>query len=306
MAANPGASLLAKLKNYAKDAGVPMDTVLRRYAQERFIQLISVSPHADDFCLKGGVLMAAIHGGDRLRPTEDIDFNGYNPDGDVPRIEAMIREVCSAHDGSDGMVIDLDSLEVRKDRDGIVPGGKVSLNAFVHTARIQIKVDVGFGNVITPAARLMEIPTILPSILPPPTIQVCPLETVISEKLHAMARHGIVNTRMKDYFDLWRLSDTHTFSGADLSAAIRNTFAQHGDPVPADPEALSPDFVAASKRNWTQFSTRAAMAKGTDFQDIVDRVRQFVMPAIESAIDGTDPGDWNPEDGWTGALTPRP
>jgi len=306
MASNPGASLLAKLKNYAKDTGIPMDTALRRYAQERIVQLVSVSRHADDFCLKGGVLIAALNGGDHLRPTEDIDFNGFDPDGDVPRIEAVMRDVCGSHDGSDGMRIDLDSLKVLKDREGIVPGGKVSLYAFIHTARVQIKVDVGFGNVITPDVKLMQIPTILPSVLPPPTIRVYPLSTVVAEKFHAMAQFGIVNTRMKDYFDIWRLADTYSFEGGELSLAIGNTFGKQGTEIPLDPDALSPMFVESSRRNWNQFASRAPSAKGSDLMDIVARIRDFVLPAAEAAKDGVPLGDWTPDEGWSSGHTLTP
>jgi len=304
---NSGASLFGKLKHRAKEAGVPFETFLRRYAQERLIHLISTSKHADGFCLKGGVLMAALNEGNPMRPTEDIDFGGMNPEGTISSILEMLRDVCALHDGSDGLTFDVDTLRVLKDRDdGAVPGGKVTMQARIHSAVIPMKIDIGFGNPITPSVKRMRIQTIMPDLIPPPTISVYPLETVVAEKFHAMSRHGIANTRFKDYFDIYIISDRFSLDGEALAAAIRNTFAQFGEPIPVEPDGLSDAFVENASAAWTQFRSRVYAAKQLEIRDVIERVRAFIVPAAQAANGGDCLGIWEPGRGWAEAHALQP
>jgi len=299
MATNLGASIATKLKNHARANGLDVMTVLRRYAQERLLYRLSVSPEADRFCLKGGLLLAAYNGGDLLRPTEDVDFNGFDEKGSVELLENSLRAILAHPVEDDGVTFLPDTMRISKDREGILTGGKVVLNAMIHTARIDVRVDVGFGNAITPDARPMEIPTLLPDIAPKPLVSAYPMETVVAEKFHAMAQHGLLNTRMKDYFDLWRISETMGFDGEVLTRAISSTFERQRRPVPEEPQGLSDTMATRSGPQWQAYVGKQGLQAPADFGEIVSKVRDFLNPVIAAARqDGPPPAEWMPGQGW--------
>jgi len=300
MSTNVSASIAAKLKNYARANKHDVLTVLRRYAQERLLYRLAKSEYADKFCLKGGLLLAAYNGGDLKRPTEDIDFNGYDDSSDVTSLEAILRNVLVRPYEDDGVSFMAETMRIAKDREGILTGGKIVLQAKIHTARVDVRVDVGFGNAITPAAKEMEIPTLLADVVPRPVIKAYPIETVVSEKLHAIAQHGLLNTRMKDYFDLLSISETFPFDGPLLVSAIASTFARQKREIPASPDGLSDQMGQRNSLQWRAFIRKQELDAPDDFAEVVQRIRSFLQPAIEAARgERIVPSEWNPSEGWT-------
>jgi len=301
MAKNPSESLLAKLKNVSRETGIPMETAMRRYAYERLLALICESEYRNDFCLKGGILLGALFHSAFNRPTEDLDFNGMDSSLGIAHLAGALQDLCSRHDGRDGLSFDIPSMRVLKDRDEMrVPGGKLLMLANIGKARVRLTIDVGYGNPITPSVRKMEFPTILPSLLPPPVITVYPPETTIAEKAHAMRRHGAFNTRIKDYFDIWCLSERFEFEGEDMAAAIRNTFEAHGDTIPDEFAALGQAFSASpqAQRQWKTFTAATGFGAEKTFTEVVEEVARFLYPAIAAANGGPPPGKWTPKEGW--------
>lgn len=308
MVKNPSESLLAKLKNMAREQGVTIEMAMRRYAHERLLFLMQSTGRSEEFCLKGGVLLGALLG-EAFRPTEDLDFNGMDAGMSVSHLEETLKEVCSLHDGSDGLSFDLDSMKVLKDRDGVVPGGKVFMIARIGKTRIPLRIDVGYGNAVTPGTVKLRMESILPSLIPPMTVNAYPLETTVAEKLHAMHRHGELNTRIKDYFDLWQLSLRFPFEGRVMAEAVSNTFVQHGDEVPEDWPALGEGFWGskAAQRQWDSFTRLVGIGRDETLEHVVGTVAGFVMPAVAAARGGPCPGSWSPSEGWSGAApSPRP
>jgi predicted nucleotidyltransferase component of viral defense system len=307
MARNPSASLLAKLKNVRSATGMDMPNVLRKYAHDRLLRLMHDNGTSDLFCLKGGVLLGVLFEGNVYRPTHDLDFNGMKEGMSLADLERIIVDTCNSHDGSDGLLFRADTIKTIKDRDGVVPGGKLSFDAFIGTTRIQLKIDVGYGNVITPSARPIIVPTILPDLVQPVPFSAYPLETTIAEKMHAMSRHGAANTRIKDYFDIYIMSKTFEFIGDELAQAIRNTFDQHETAIPQTFSALS-DRFADDRRNgaaWADFLEIAQAVVSDDFSEVVRDLRAFIEPVVEHAVDGAGLGNWHPETGWV-RYTPQP
>lgn len=301
MTKNFGASVLARIKNLAKETRIDVQVLVRRYAQERMVYRLSVSDEAANFCLKGGLLLSVYNGGNLLRPTEDVDFNGFDGEGDVIRLEHALKMALAHPVADDGVTFHVDSMKITKDRTGIVPGGKVQLLATVGTAKTEVRVDVGFGNPVTPQAKKMTIPTLLPGIAPQPEIAAYPLETVVSEKLHAMAQFGLFNTRIKDYFDLWMLLRLHPFSGAGLRDAIISTFEHQKRPIPdmESFDALSDAFVERNKSTWSKFLKSVAPEQEITFAEAVAEIKGFLAPVLE-AIQQSEPElrDWTPAAGW--------
>lgn len=298
--ANVGASVQARLKNISKERSIDMVSLLRRYAQERLLYRLSVSEEASNFCVKGGLLLSAYNDGDLLRPTEDIDFNGFDPEADVAVVEAAIRRVLSTEVADDGVVFFPETIRVDKDRIGRIPGGKISFAAKVHTSKVDVRVDVGFGNPISPEVRKLVMPTLLEGVAPRPEVLAYPLETVIAEKVHAMAQFGLLNTRVKDYFDIWMLSRTQEFEGNSLVAAMTKTFEAQGREIPTMPfEGLTPDYADEQARAWKAFLGRIDHRDKLELGSVVADIAELIHPVAEAARSGEVMDvTWSPDMGW--------
>jgi predicted nucleotidyltransferase component of viral defense system len=297
MASNMGASVNGRLRKYAKDTGDDMVSVQVRYALERFLWRLTKSSWGDRIALKGSLIFVA-HFGDVYRPTSDIDVNGYG-DGCADDLVSMTKEA-AAIPCDDGVEFLTDTIEIKKDRDyGTIHGGKVVLDARIDTSIVRIRIDAGFGNVITPDAVVGAYPSLL-SGFPDFQVKIYPLETMIAEKVDAMVRHGAETTRLRDYYDLWALSERKSFDGDVLAHAMRQTMAQSGRDVPRELDALSDDFVEGSGHQWEKFR----LARGLRFRppaldEVVSQLRLFLGPVLAAAGDADEvPGVWSPQAGW--------
>lgn len=300
MSTNFGARYYAKLQEVSRLQRIDMLALIKVYVQQRLLYRLSVSDCGSDFCLKGGLMIAAYNGGELLRPTDDIDLNGFGLGG-LEDIEQAIRTAVAADVPDDGVSFNPESIKVQKDRgEGIIPGGKLVIEAAFHSAKVQIKVDVGFGNVITPWANEIEIPTLLPEHLPCPRISAYPLETVVAEKLHAMAQHGFDNTRMKDYYDIWKIQRNYEFDGETLSKAISATFEQQKRPINPSMPGLSDLFARKSDKDWRAFMRKTVVREDISLAEVISELRVFVVPALAGAVSGAAPDRWFPESGWEG------
>ncbi len=202
MNAGLAASVHARLLARAKERGDDFNLILTRYAVERFLYRLSVSPARDRYWLKGALLFDLWFGVPH-RPTRDADFLGFGP-ADAGTLRDAIREVCS-NKVADGMVFDPDSLVIEEIREAARYGGlRAKLVGRLGNARCPIQLDVGFGDAVTPGAEDAEYPTLLDG-LPAPRLRVYPRATVVAEKLEAVVSLGMANSRMKDYFDLFAL-----------------------------------------------------------------------------------------------------
>lgn len=297
---NVGASVYQRLRNLSKERGLDMPGLLRRYAQERLLYRLSVSDHAESFCIKGGVLLSAYNEGELLRPTEDVDFNGFDREANIHDLDDALRSILTVPVDDDGVVFDVDSMKIEKDRTGLIPGGKISLKAMVYTAEVLVRVDVGFGNPVNPDVRRIEMPTLLPGSAPRPVVLAYPLETVIAEKLHAMVQFGMANTRVKDYFDIWMLSRLHSFEGEALTAAVAETFAvQEREIPPAEIDGLTQEFAEDAEEMWSQFLKRIDARSRLHFPEVVAELSDMLHPVTEAArIGEVFYGVWRPGEGW--------
>ena len=299
---NVGAAVHQRLRNLSKERGLDMTGLLRRYVQERLLYRLSVSDEAENFCIKGGVLLSFYNEGDLLRPTEDIDFNGFDSEADIGTLTRALVNILAVPVDDDGVVFHVETMKIKKDRIGLIPGGKVQLLADVHTACVEISVDVGFGNPINPDVRRVRMPTILSGIAPQPVVYAYPLETVIAEKVHAMAQFGYDNTRLKDYFDIWILANSQTFDGESMTKAVVETFAaQHREIPRAEFEGLTAEFAEASAGRWKAFLRKIDSKGDTSLEEVVGVLSEMIHPVTEAARLGeVFQGVWEPDTGWSG------
>jgi predicted nucleotidyltransferase component of viral defense system len=194
------ASIHARLINHAKAAGVDANLILVRYAMERFLYRLSRTSHAKGFVLKGGLLML-VWLGETIRPTRDADLLGS---GDLSNqeLKKIFRGVCVADVEPDGMAYDLESIRITDIREENPYGGKrVIMRSSLGKARIRLQADVGAGDAVSPPPEWLEYPTLLG--MPSPRLRAYRPETTIAEKAHAMVTLGSVNSRMRDFFDIY-------------------------------------------------------------------------------------------------------
>lgn len=295
---NIGESVLAQLKNLSRSTGQDMSSYTRLYAQQRLLYRISVSDLAQAFVLKGGVMLAAYNEGTLFRASDDIDFNGYLPNGSAEVVEEAIRIAIQTPVPEDGVTFDLSQMRTRKEHVGRIKGSKVTLVAKLHTARIPLSVDIGFDNVITPDAVPMEIPTLLPNLVPCPVIAGYPLETIIAEKLHAVRQFGMDNTRHKDLYDLWRIQDGYTLQGGSVALAVERTFEHQGSIIAPDLPGLSETYVSRNKGAWPAFLRKNGLVLDVPFEQVAAELRYFADPIMEAANGRMRLGTWTPGDGW--------
>jgi hypothetical protein len=177
------------------------------------------------------------------------------------------------------------------------PGTRITLEARLEKARISVQVDIGFGDVVTPAPEEIEFPALLE--FPAPHLRAYPIYTVVAEKLEAGVRLGEANTRMKDFFDLWFLSRKFPFEGELLKNAITRTFARREMPLPATvPVALTPEFAVLKAATWAVFIRRNALAP-VEMAAVLDTIRTFAWPVMEAAANtAAFNRRWTLDSGW--------
>jgi hypothetical protein len=177
------------------------------------------------------------------------------------------------------------------------------MTAKLGSAKLQLQIDVGFGDAITPAPMATDFPTLLAS--PAPRLRIYPRESVVAEKLHAMVYLGLPNSRMKDFFDVWFLCREFPFEGMQLARAVKATFERRSTPIPDEvPLALSTTFTgdAAKQTQWTAFLKRSRVTAATlTLADIVETIGPFLLPVLDAARAGTTLSVWPPGGPWAAA-----
>jgi hypothetical protein len=200
---NLAVSVRQRLLNLSRERQETFNLVLGQYAIERFLFRLSQAPFADQFVLKGATLFA-VWSGKLHRPTRDVDLLGFG-DSSNARLKALFSTLCELPVEPDGLVFDAGSIHVEEIRELQEYGGKrIILSVRLDTAVIPLRIDVGFGDIVTPGAAWLTYPTLLP--FPEPYLRTYPKESVVAEKFQAMVMLGMSNSRMKDFYDLRILS----------------------------------------------------------------------------------------------------
>lgn len=206
------------LRNMARREGRLTGELLIFYVLERFLHRVSRSPYADQLVLKGGMLLAVL---DARRSTRDADLLALELERDEQRVATWVREIASA-DIDDGVVFAVDRLQSQQIREGdLYPGVRVTVPATIGKARLNLVLDVNFGDPVTPGAICANFPQLLDGSTFP--LWVYPVETVVAEKLSTMIALGDLNTRDRDWADLWRLTCAHDMGGRALRSALERT-----------------------------------------------------------------------------------
>lgn len=279
---NMAKSVKDRLLNIARKEGRAFDVLLVRFALERLLYRLSISAHRDRFVLKGGMLVT-VWVADDNRVTRDADFLGHG-DADPDRLVADFQEIM-AIDNDDGLAFDIDALAATVIREEMEYGGvRLKTAAYLERTRIPVTIDIGFGDAMADATQRLDYPTLLD--LPVPQVRSYPPATVIAEKFQAMVALGVLNGRMKDYYDLWAIPRAIDISDNDLDAAIRATFERRGTPIPNErPPGLSAEMVddAGKQRQWRAYATSLEL-DNVSLESIIDAVWGLVGPSCTRIV----------------------
>jgi len=281
-----GASVRQRLLNQSRAQDRPFQELLQYFAMERFLYRLSKSTFSDLFVLKGALLLTAWRA-PLSRPTMDIDLAGRTSN-ELNHIAELVRSVCGTGTEPDGIEFIPASIEVsRIKEDADYEGVRVRFHATLARARIPMQIDIGFGDVIVPSPKELEYPTLLD--FPAPVLRAYPRETVVAEKLEALTKLGLLNSRMKDYYDIALLSRMYPFNGDQLIAAIIATFRHRGTRIEADPAGLTEAYYEDPARvlQWRAFVRRSRFTEQPDdLKHLVAAVRQFAGPLLAAAAVG--------------------
>lgn len=280
-------SIRTRLQNLARDSGQNLEEFFYRYAIERFLYRLSQSRYQDFFVLKGGQVFAA-WGVSLGRPTRDIDLYGTTR-STVENLIQMVKEICDQVIEPDGMVFDSETLIGQVIEENIdTPGVRLNFWSMLGNARVRMQMDIDFSDVITPQAVLSNIPTLLG--MPAPRMLLYPPETVIAEKLQAMVYLAEINSRMKDFYDIWLLSRRFDFDGVILQKAIVATFHHRKTPISLEtPIALTDQFAAQKQNQWGSGFLRKLLTDPgelIDFHKVINDLHNFLNPPLIAAASG--------------------
>lgn len=278
---NIATSVRQRLLNLARAEGQAFDVVLVAFGLERLIYRLSVSAHRDRFVLKGGMLVT-LWTKDRGRFTRDVDFLSFGAE-DEGTLKTTIAEIL-AIDADDGLIFDDASLTAAPIREDQVYGGmRLKTTAYLEKTRIPITIDVGFGDALGNPDYMLDYGSLLD--FPSASVRAYSPETVIAEKFQAIVALGVINGRMKDYYDLWALPKAVHLDPEDLLASIEKTFERRKTEVPKErPPGLSQEFATDPTKSaqWHAYS-EATEIEGMSFAQVVDDIWTTLEPICARA-----------------------
>ena len=298
---NLPASVRARLKNKADEIGLDFNQALQYYAMERFLYRLSKTKWADCLIVKGAAMLR-VWDGAVARPTRDIDFLG-RIENSPEAVAAMVRE-CLAVESADGVEFSADVVVEPITIEDRYPGVRALVETRLAGARMRLQLDIGVADVAVPEPGWVDYPTLLD--MDAPHLLAYQPATAIAEKFETMISKGLLNSRLKDYYDIWMLSRSIIFDGSELTESIAATFGRRGTGVPSSrPTVLSDDYAKRPERmtQWLAFVTRLGVSgiKAPDsLVDVVDDINVFIMPPASAAADGRSFNRiWVPGEGWS-------
>ena len=280
-------SIKDRLKNLAKQDGSTMQEKLVTYAIERTIYRLSISPYNERFTLKGGIFLYALFDKQFSRVTRDIDLLGQYISNDINEISNVFREIFSIS-CDDALMFDLNSLSV----DSITEfkeyhGVNVNIIAFLDRTKIPVSIDVGFGDIVYPNRIKMEFPSLLS--MEEPIVYAYSLYSAIAEKFEAIVSLGYINSRYKDYYDIYVLASEFNLSGELLKEAVVETFS-HRNTGFKDMVVFEKTFINDSLREsrWNAFIKKKKAMINLTFKETMSTIEILLEPIVDSINNNTE------------------
>jgi len=273
--------LKALIRNLSKELNVEAEILLRNYMLERFLERIAVSTYNDIFILKGGMLIAAMVG-INTRTTMDMDATIKGQTLSESGITAIIKDVLKAQI-DDGVLFFFQSIEeIREEAD--YPGYRVSIGAIFDKTRQILKIDITTGDLITPR----EIEYNFKLMFEDRTISIMAynLETVLAEKFETCITRGVTNTRMRDFYDIYILTTTHSYDTNIFNAALDKTAEKRH--TTEQMSAGIADTITVIKENetmddlWQRYQKKYFYAADISWTMVISAVKALAEKAMKS------------------------
>jgi predicted nucleotidyltransferase component of viral defense system len=299
---NMAASVRSRLLNIARQSRKPFDQLLFLYGQERFLFRLSLTPYKEKLVLKGGLLLVGL-GFPQVRPTRDIDFLGLM-NSDIEIVSSIIKEI--GNKGiDDGLNFDLDELNYEiMSSDSDYPGLRFKFIGYLGQAQIPMQIDVGFGDQVIPGIKEIEFPTLLG--MEPPRVSAYSIESVVAEKFEAALDLADLNSRMKDFYDIWALSRSYSFDGKVLREAIIATCSRRQTTIETRADLFSAEFASRTEKQtqWEAFVRKGMFEQAPEtFTYLMREIRSFLFPLTESFEKSQSfNSKWMPGGTWVGKV----
>jgi len=294
--ADIAASVLAKLKNKAKASGISYQQCLQLFFQEEFLRRLSGSKYAENFVLKGGLFIYTLTNFES-RATVDVDFLMRGLNNDLARMDEIIAEILAVNTGNDFVTFKAGKTEpiaVQRKYHGV----STQITGYIKNVRVPFNVDIGVGDVIVPDAQRRNIQTQLDG-YEKPEILTYSLESTIAEKFDAILQRYELTGRMKDFYDIYYLSQTFNFDGLKLRTAIQETLQKRGTTYDKD----SFDRVVALESDedmqikWRYFLKTLGNPE-LPFEQVIRGIKTFLEPIWDAIINEDEfGGKWYAFDG---------
>lgn len=267
-------SLKAKIRNLAREKDMSAQVVLQNYMFERFLERLSKSAYRDKFILKGGILIAALVGIDN-RATMDMDTTIKNYPINVGSLTKAIREICSIN-AEDGVTFSFFDIETIRDDDAY-GGYRVSIISEYDTIVTPMQIDITTGDVITPKEVLYLFKTIFEEGII--GIWAYNIETVLAEKVETILRRGELNTRPRDFYDVYILTKTQSINNKVFTEALKSTAAHRETNhifknISNRLEEIEKSETLRSR--WIKYTTDYRYADGISYEDVMGALRALI------------------------------
>ena len=287
------ASIKSRLKNIAIKENSTMQNELVTYALERTIYRMSISKYSDNFTLKGGIFLYALFNRQYPRATMDIDFLANKIANDSEFMKEVFTEIFLIQ-CDDALSFDLSSLKVEnitefKEYHGV----NVSILALLEKTKIPVSIDIGFGDIVYPDRIKMDFPVLLDMEIP--SVNAYSIYSAIAEKFEAIVSLGRYNSRYKDFYDIYAISQKHTLNGSDLYNALVETF-NHRNTSFNNIVAFSDDFIndPSLDKKWKSFKKKKQVNQDIDFKTVITHNMKLLLPVVVAILnEQTFKRKWN-------------
>ena len=272
-------SVRAVLMNLSQKEGLPFQQVITRYLHERLLYRLSMSIYKQNFILKGGNLLYALEGL-HIRPTMDIDMLAMKIADNKETLKNIFMSICSVQYDDDCVIFDVLNIAVSDiAEEKKYSGVRLLINVQFGTIKQTIQIDIGFGDIVTPAPLLLSYPTLLHE-LNTPELMAYSIETVIAEKFHAMIALGVFNSRMKDFYDVYMLFNNNKIETNNLQLAILQTFRQRDTVFVENHPFFIDEFYENQNRQtmWKAFLRKIKHPENLDFSIVVKSITERLYP----------------------------
>ena len=273
-------SITQKLRNKAKELDLNYNLVLSKFFLDEFLKLISISVHRENFMLKGGMLLTYSLGVQN-RSTQDIDFLVKGFPIETVKLKKILEEILGDTNKKDiWFEINDTANEIRaEDKYG---GIRFHVIGHLENIRIPFSIDIATGDPIYPLPRLERYSTILGDVI---ELNMYPLETVLSEKLQTILTRAEINSRSKDFYDIYAIlkNKFEVINIKELKVAVSMTFSYRKTEVSKDKAKVIVSHINKDSlviERWKRYQNKNPYAKGIEFSEIIDSLNTLIEIAM--------------------------